>query len=443
MKQQTESRRKKIPVIISVIAVIPVALIILFYMLSSQRQSNIDDAYNLLEVKTTEMQYSIESRLLNTEILKTMVINGDGEAPYFDKTARRLYADDNALRSLQLAPNGIVSQVYPLSRNEEGFINLFDDPNRKTEAEWARDTGNMTLAGPYELIQGGMGIVARNPIYLSDAKGKENFWGFSIVILNVPEIFDTTELDSLTKQGYYYRIWRHIPDSNEMQTIYTNTTESFDDSIRMNIELPNTTWYMSVYPESGWISTYSAVLCTLITLAIAALLIALISLSIMLVNQRRRLMHQINTDLLTGVYSIRFFTDKITTLVEEKKPFVLIYVDVNNLKQINNQYGHGEGDNVLMEVAFRIKQCISETDFLSRLRGDEFAILIPGDKTEEFCTEKKQSLINNVCLPYELFDNTFSPDISVGYARYPFDSLSVDKIMCLADTRMYRNRNKK
>ena len=80
------------------------------------------------------------------------------------------------IRSIQLAPQGDVQYVYPLEGNEGAFGNIFEDPERATEAKKARDTGETTLAGPFELYQSGKGIVVRQPIYLEE-NGENNFWG--------------------------------------------------------------------------------------------------------------------------------------------------------------------------------------------------------------------------------------------------------------------------
>lgn len=120
--------------------------------------------------------------------MKLLIVDSNGNINDFDRVAHQLYNDDNTFRSIQLAPQGDVQYVYPLEGNEGAFGNIFEDPERATEAKKARDTGETTLAGPFELYQSGKGIVVRQPIYLEE-NGENNFWGFAIVVLNVPEIF--------------------------------------------------------------------------------------------------------------------------------------------------------------------------------------------------------------------------------------------------------------
>ena len=78
---------------------------------------------------------------------------------------------------MQLAPDGIVTYVYPLEGNEKAFGNIFESPERRAEAEYARDTGKMTLAGPYELSQGGMGP---GPGIVDEISVPNGTWFFSM-----------------------------------------------------------------------------------------------------------------------------------------------------------------------------------------------------------------------------------------------------------------------
>lgn len=127
----------------------------------------------------SKIQYAIDSRLLSAEIFEMIIVNNHGTITEFEMTAERLYENDPAIRCLQLAPDGIVTYVYPLEGNENAFGSLFDHPERRAEAEYARDTGKMTLSGPYELSQGGLGLVARKPIYL-DNERRDLLFGASV-----------------------------------------------------------------------------------------------------------------------------------------------------------------------------------------------------------------------------------------------------------------------
>ena len=87
--------------------------------------------------------------------------------------------NDTVIKVHEIAKDGIVSQVYPLKENEKAIgLNMFENAQRKTEAKLARDSGGYTIAGPYELIQGGTGVLLFDPVYATDSAGNRYFWGF-------------------------------------------------------------------------------------------------------------------------------------------------------------------------------------------------------------------------------------------------------------------------
>jgi sensor domain CHASE-containing protein len=74
-----------------------------------------------------------------------------------------------------------------------------------------RDTGKLTLAGPLQLAQGGLGVVGRLPIFLSTGHDAQVFWGFSYVTLRFPQALESARLEMLRERGYAYELWRNKP----------------------------------------------------------------------------------------------------------------------------------------------------------------------------------------------------------------------------------------
>ena len=95
----------------------------------------------------------------------------------------------DSIQSIQLAPDGVVTEVYPEEGNEAGKIDLFNDADRGEISRYARDNHIEIMQGPFQLEQGGYGMAVRNPIYLKNENGEEEFWGFTIVIIRVPDVF--------------------------------------------------------------------------------------------------------------------------------------------------------------------------------------------------------------------------------------------------------------
>ena len=153
-----------------------------------------------------------------TDTLKQILISEDGEIRQFETIAGNLMSD--SIESVQLAPNGVVTDIYPANENEAGKIDLIHDKDRGKISCYARDNHTIITQGPFKLKQGGYGIAVRNPIYLKDKNGHEYFWGFTIVILRVPDIFSDS-ISALSNFGYEYKISKtDAPWSDTYKVVY-------------------------------------------------------------------------------------------------------------------------------------------------------------------------------------------------------------------------------
>ncbi|WP_059287222.1 CHASE domain-containing protein [Aquitalea magnusonii] len=119
----------------------------------------------------------------------------------------------------------------------------------------ARDTGQMTLAGPFPLVQGGIGAVGRLPIFIGrDSDGKPHFWGFSIALVRFPDVLQGAGLNWLPQRGYQYRLWRLHPDTRQVQIIAgaDSKNPALSDPVHYHINMPNGVWTLDVQPQDGW-----------------------------------------------------------------------------------------------------------------------------------------------------------------------------------------------
>ena len=147
-----------------------------------------------------------------------------------------------------------------------------------------------------------------------------------------------------------------------------------------------------------------------------------------------------NTDGLTGLLNKRYFDRVLTVLEQHCQPFALFYMDLDRFKPVNDTYGHDVGDELLKGVSQRLQSCIRSRDYAFRLGGDEFALLLIGPMEPEACTSKMNLICEMVAVPYEIDGNTVSVGASCGYALYPTESVDVQQVRCIADQRMYENK---
>ena len=162
--------------------------------------------------------------------------------------------EDNIIKVHEIAKDGIVSQIYPMEGNEDVIgLNLIENPERKTEARLARDSGEYTIAGPFELVQGGNGVLLFDPVYRTDDKGCKKFWGFSILVIDWQKFIKKMELDQLENAGYHYQIWKKGTDDEKIVIVQCDNLQE-TDTLEVACTVPNDTWYFEIVPENGWVT---------------------------------------------------------------------------------------------------------------------------------------------------------------------------------------------
>jgi diguanylate cyclase (GGDEF)-like protein len=157
------------------------------------------------------------------------------------------------------------------------------------------------------------------------------------------------------------------------------------------------------------------------------------------------LLHRSEFDLLTDIHN-RFSLEKhLDTQIEEARRnagiFGLVYIDLDDFKQVNDLYGHHIGDLYLQEVAVRMKQQLRSHDLLARLGGDEFAVLLPKVRNRAGVEEIAQRLEHCFNEPFTVGDILLHGAASFGIALYPEDSATRDGLLSTADAAMYAVKN--
>jgi diguanylate cyclase (GGDEF)-like protein/PAS domain S-box-containing protein len=208
---------------------------------------------NLAGDHAVALQRNIERALSATYALAALVRQGNGAISNFDAVASQMLPLYPGASSLQLAPRGVVQSIVPLAGNEQAIgYDLLKDATRTKAAFFARDTGKLTLDGPFVLRQGGMGAVGRLPVFVDDAKGSPVFWGFAGVVIRVRESLEAAYLIGLAEQGFAYQLWRINPDTGQRQVIAASSSTVLIEPVQKTIEVPNATWTLSVAPVKGW-----------------------------------------------------------------------------------------------------------------------------------------------------------------------------------------------
>ncbi|MDR3542535.1 MAG: sensor domain-containing diguanylate cyclase [Desulfosporosinus sp.] len=116
----------------------------------------------------------------------------------------------------------------------------------------------------------------------------------------------------------------------------------------------------------------------------------------------------------------------------------VMFLDLDEFKQVNDSYGHTSGDELLRGVSERLQSCIRKSDLLSRLGGDEFIIVLSQIKTKQDVSSIAQKIIRAFEHPFEIYDQTVFITVSIGISLYPSDTLDAVDLINKADIAMYR-----
>jgi sensor domain CHASE-containing protein len=201
-----------------------------------------------------KIQEKIQTAMLSTYVLGALVKQSNGRLGDFESTAAEIIMLFPTVSALQLAPDGVIQDIYPLAGNE-GAIghNLLSDRQRNREAVEAITRRQVTLAGPFKLIQGGVGAVGRHPIFLTNERNENHFWGFANALIRIPALVESAGLRELERSGYRYELWRTHPETEKRDVFAASIGDApLESPTEYVITVYGGRWILSVAPEQGW-----------------------------------------------------------------------------------------------------------------------------------------------------------------------------------------------
>jgi|GEM_PF-1191518 len=254
--------------------------------------------------KILTMEKTFEEYEQIPQVWSGVVLAHGGEVDDFEEISQQLYEKNPTINAIQLSPDGVVTYSYPRNNDIIGH-DLFASEKDHAEAEEARDSGEFVITGPIDLVQGGRGVIIRYPITLDG-----EFWGFSTIVLNAPEIFEDVGLEDLTGEGYLWRLIRE--DSEAAQAAggsgsteadggaaaqaaggeavqIAGSDEAPTDPVACSTVIGRRTWTLEIAPASGWTDTASQTWRRVIAVLISALAAAGAFLIMMLIRRNKEL----------------------------------------------------------------------------------------------------------------------------------------------------------
>jgi diguanylate cyclase (GGDEF)-like protein len=161
--------------------------------------------------------------------------------------------------------------------------------------------------------------------------------------------------------------------------------------------------------------------------------------------KQEKLHRQANYDTLTGLPNRMMAFDRIRLEINRSRRteerFALMFIDLDNFKDVNDTLGHPVGDRLLVHVGARLLQCVRDSDSVSRLGGDEFLILVPGICDEVEIERIATRILETVSEPLTISGHKVGVTCSIGIALYPDNGDSVEALMANVDNAMYQAKS--
>lgn len=422
-----------VPLIVFLLGICLVGLIV--YKIDSHET---EQQHIKAQLNATTYGERIKNEITNgiaiTDTLKQVLISENGKISQFDTIAENIMSD--VIESIQLAPDGNVTDIYPSEGTEASKIDLLQDKDCSKISCYARDNHVIITQGPFDLKRGGCGIAVRNPVYLKDENNQEYFWGFTIVILRVPDIFSDA-ISALSDFGYEYRLSKtDAPWSDTYKVVY-QSDDQLTHTVSYGFTIGEENWKLEVAPESGWRDLRLLIIVGEMFTTVVLLFSGLTRVWLVSKENKNKFQILAHTDSLTDIYNLYGFDELAERMITKnpKTHFVAALLDIDDFKFINDIYGHVYGDRALKSLTDSMKAFFPKNTLLGRNGGDEFCILLPDHTYKE---------AGELLLQFTKLPKTFSCKgkeypffISLGYAEYPTFASSRSQLMRCADAALY------
>jgi diguanylate cyclase (GGDEF)-like protein len=144
-----------------------------------------------------------------------------------------------------------------------------------------------------------------------------------------------------------------------------------------------------------------------------------------------------NMDNLTGVFNKHSFERYFDKIINNSNDLSLLFIDLDNFKAVNDLFGHKAGDELLKQLADRMKECLEEAHFLARFGGDEFVILLPSISNKE-TYKVAERILKEVSAPFNINGTNYFVTSSIGISHFPENGSTLDELIFAADQAMYK-----
>ena len=243
------------------------ALIVGVFLLHKLEKDEKTTGKYMAQITEKRVRARLDQYIMLSELLGNYISAGENlDENTFSELAEKIPNEDGVIKAFELAPEGIIADIYPKQGNEGAFgLDMLQEHERKKDAMLAKESGKYTLGGPYQLKQGGTGALLFNPVYQDNNSEQGEFWGFVILVLDWDRFIGEINLDYLSDADFCYRIWTYDRDSSDRIILAESQDNMPDNILTVECTVPNNTWYFDIIPSRGWIPSSYWIMCIAIS----------------------------------------------------------------------------------------------------------------------------------------------------------------------------------
>ena len=206
-----------------------------------------------LSLARTRLEGNINANIqLVRGLIATLITEPDMDQERFASIASGLIGPHSLLRNVAAAPDMVLSMVYPITGNEEALgLDYTQVETQREAAQRAHQSGELVLAGPVDLVQGGRGFIGRFPVYIPDADGQERFWGLVSAVIEVERLYEAAGLPELERSVDLVLSGRDA--LGRLGDIFHGDLAVLDNApVMLDVLLPSGSWQIAAVPRAGW-----------------------------------------------------------------------------------------------------------------------------------------------------------------------------------------------
>jgi diguanylate cyclase (GGDEF)-like protein len=348
---------------------------------------------------------------------------------------RVVYQTSRHVRNLGVAVGYTLTYVHPREGNEQAIgLDYRNLPGQWPDVERAIISRRAVLTDQIDLVQGGQAFVYREPIYVDD-----EYWGLLSTVIDADAL-----LQSMFAELGGSRFRFSVRSTRTPGLILWGEPDLFEDHNAVQV-MSDHGWELAAISQRGqthWLPVFLLRILGWFLALVAALGVygAL--------RHRQALAHMALHDALTGLPNRVLLSDRMEQAIKRVRSnrklklqsnVAVVFVDIDDFKQINDRYGHKVGDVVLKEVANRLNSCARTSDTVARWAGDEFVLLIE-QVDKDGIEPLLQRIDDAIAVPLFCEGEPIALTVSLGYAFAKREGEQTSDLIWEADRRMYERK---